>query len=134
MKWIGGMLILLMQITWACPSYVVNWHLVSDINLDCIFPITIGSITAGGSVNLPDTDNGANPFCLCHTGLVPQLGLRTSYWEPMAIVEVTRTPGCFSNFGGLQCSLGSRGRGGIDQLDNTLSSGFYDVHYYAYPI
>ena len=117
----------------ACPAYAVSTHLLSDFCLECIFPIAIGPVKQG-SVHLPDTDPNTEMFCLCHQGIIPTMGLRMSYWEPIGIVEVTRTPGCFPNLWGMQLPFDRKKIAGVDQPGGSLSSSFYHVHYYTYPI
>ena len=48
-----------------------------------------------GHSDLPDTDNSGNPICVCEWTPLPKIGVTLGYWEPMALIHVTRTPVLF---------------------------------------
>jgi conjugal transfer pilus assembly protein TraU len=120
---------------WSCPSYVVNAHLLDDVCWECQFPISVGSASLiNGSLDLPDTENDPSMVCACDWDPFPKIGVSIGYWEPMAIVEISKDPGCFMNMMGTSISLGNHSTSGSDKQSTVLSSSFYYVHYYNYPI
>lgn len=119
----------------TCKGRFVNP--ITDICWECLLPISIGglSIGKGGSPKKRDIKNPTSPVCGCIKDNVPIPGLSIGFWEPVRLVDVTRTPYCLVNLGGI--AIGSndskissyrKGRGG--------SSGhsFYHLHYYIYPL
>lgn len=111
---------------------------VTDICWKCIFPIHIAGVKIASGNAEPPSDLPKTPVCLCkRPGIpVPVPGIPVSFWEPARLVDVTRTPFCMVNMGGVSLgSMGSKGRGDIQQDDEDLSkSSFYQVHWYIYPI
>src|SRR5262245_390417 len=81
-----------------CSGRVINP--VTDICWECMYPMTIGSTTVV-SGNNPDTPNPDSPVCFCPGDPLPQVGTALGYWEPVALVEVTRSPFCLVNLGGV---------------------------------
>ncbi|MEI8321216.1 MAG: conjugal transfer pilus assembly protein TraU [Alphaproteobacteria bacterium] len=118
----------------ACVGRMVNP--VTDICWKCMFPLRIGGvqIAAGG----PDQRLSTPPICVCsRPGIsVPVPGIPVSFWEPARLMDITRTPYCLTNMGGISIgSMGIKGRGDVGQDDNDVSkSSFYQVHWYVYPI
>lgn len=78
-----------------CKGHFVNP--ITDICWDCLFPLTIGSSEVVKS-QYPDTKNPGNPICSCPNKL-QLLGVTIGYWEPFALVDVTRKPYCMVNLG-----------------------------------
>lgn len=106
---------------------------ITDVCWSCIFPITIGSVSMGGG--LPDTPNSSEVICVCKHDPFPEPGITVGYWEPMALVEVTRTPGCMVNLGGLTLPVPSvSGHGTVDDVNADNSTSFYYTHYYNMPL
>lgn len=103
-------------------------------------PISIGNmqIGKGSSPKKRDTKNPANPVCVCSKGTppVPIPGISIGFWEPVRLVDVTRTPYCMVNLGGV--SIGSdlkrisSYRQNYGKYNNHNS--FYHLHYYVYPL
>ena len=121
----------------TCHGRAVNP--ISDICWSCLLPISIGGLSVGKG-NAPkkrDTKNPGSPLCLCTKGNVPLPGIAVGFWEPTRLVDVTRTPYCMTNLGGMQLGTGNlkkvssyaRGYG-----DNHSHHSFYHVHYYMYPL
>jgi conjugal transfer pilus assembly protein TraU len=106
---------------------------ITDVCWSCLFPLSIGSASVVKS-SQPDTDNPKSPICYCGTP-VPRLGLAIGFWEPIALVDVTRHPFCMVNLGGLQLPLGLSFHTGSNETatDNDTHS-FYYVHWYTYPL
>lgn len=84
----------------ACQGRFVNP--ITDICWRCIFPLSIGSIPVGKG-DLPDTSNPGSPiqFCPAPPPIFQRIGMAMGYWEPMAMTDVTRSPGCMVNLGAL---------------------------------
>jgi conjugal transfer pilus assembly protein TraU len=108
---------------------------ITDVCWSCLFPISIGSISvfSGGQ---PDTTNPSSPICTCP--MVPtgvRIGISLGYWEPVALVDVTRSPYCMVNLGGLQLATGAFGEsGGVANQDPAHGGSFYYVHWYKFPL
>ena len=91
----------------TCRGHFVNP--ITDVCWSCLMPISIGGIHIGkgGTPKKRDTKNPKNPVCLCSKGTppIPIPGLSIGFWEPVRLVDITRTPYCMVNLGGL--SIGS---------------------------
>jgi len=106
---------------------------ITDVCWSCLFPISIGSIeTTSG--HLKDTPNPSLPVCACGTTVI-RPGLSAGFWEPFAMVDVTRTPYCMVNLGGLQMPFGSpASEGTASSSGGSDNVSFYYVHWYKYPL
>lgn len=120
-----------------CTGNFVNP--ITDICWDCLFPITIGNIPVIAGEE-PDTINPGSPICVCKDeGPIPKIGISLGYWEPFALEDVTRSPMCMVNIGGIQLPLAGvnisdmGGAGHSVERAETPDS-FYWVHWYKYPI
>lgn len=120
----------------TCHGRFVNP--ISDVCWSCLMPISIGGFNIGNgqSPKKRDTKNPASPLCLCTKENIPVPGISIGFWEPVRLVDVTRTPFCMVNLGGV--SLGqdlrkvssyARGYG-----KHHSHRSFYHVHYYIYPL
>lgn len=124
------MLIVAVGYASQCKSHFVNP--IIDICWDCLFPLTIGkSAIVKGSY--PDTSNPNNPFCFCPSTVASRLGITIGYWEPAALVDVTRKPYCMVNLG-VQLNIKNQGLGGSQMPDTDGRGAFYYVHWYKYPL
>lgn len=63
-----------------------------------------------------------------------RIGLAIGYWEPMAMTDVSRSPGCMVNLGGFSINLGKTGMGTAKKDDKQVNGAFYHVHWYKYPL
>jgi conjugal transfer pilus assembly protein TraU len=82
----------------GCVGRFVNP--ITDICWRCIFPITIAGrpVTRG-----EDTPNPHQLICWCPKPPLPAVpGIPISFWEPVRLIDITRTPYCMVNLGGLQ--------------------------------
>ena len=91
----------------SCTGRFVNP--ISDVCWECLFPISIGPLTIGSVSGVLDTPNPSSPICLCGSP-IPRIGLSLGVWEPARLMDVTRTPWCFPNLGGLTIDPGLHGR------------------------
>jgi conjugal transfer pilus assembly protein TraU len=105
---------------------------ITDICWSCMFPLTLGSASLV-SEGQPDTDNPSSPVCYCNNP--PRIGVTIGFWEPVRLVDVTRTPFCMVGLGGLQLDPGIEvPRGAQVGHDSKTRNSFYQVHWYANPI
>ena len=122
----------------ACQGKMLNP--VTDICWSCVFPITLGGmkIVSGSE----DTPNPHQLLCVCPRPPLPPLpGIPISFWEPIRLVDVTRTPYCLVSMGGIQLAGNAQrteGVGSVSTLgggsDRSLKHSFYQVHWYLYPL
>jgi conjugal transfer pilus assembly protein TraU len=111
-----------------CTGKFVN---PMNICWKCLFPLSIGNQPVVKNKDLKDTKNPASPIGTCGS----RVGLNIGYWEPMALVDVTDMPYCLVNLGGHKLNLGKRrAQGGTRVAGTGLSSAFYNVHWYKYPV
>lgn len=105
---------------------------ITEICWDCIFPISIGSISVFRT--RPDTNNPSLPVCMC-PGVPPRLGLSIGLWEPARLTDVANEAGCFVNLG-LDADLGlfSIGKSSVNSGDGDETGSKWQVHYYYYPL
>ncbi len=94
-------LLLVLSLTSATQAKCVGRFVnpVTDICWSCIFPITIAGMKV--SRNGEDTPNSRMVLCTCSRP-IPRVGVPISFWEPVRLVDVTRTPYCLVNMGGVQ--------------------------------
>lgn len=116
----------------ACEGHFVNP--ITDICWGCLFPITIGSLPVVPGKEA-DTDNPSSPIQLCPLPSIGyRLGLAIGFWEPMAVTDVTRSPFCLVNLGGISMNIGKMGMGVGEQSNQEVPHVFYHVHWYKYPL
>jgi len=112
-------------------------NLFSDICWECVFPIRIGGVkvTSGD-----DNQTNHSLICWCPKPPLGQLtpGIPISFWEPVRMIDVTRTPYCLVNLGGYKPLGGNspknRGTISLNEGDGGLKNSFYQVHWYVFPV
>lgn len=122
----------------TCKGRFVNP--ITDVCWGCVLPISIGGFNIGkGSVpKKRDTKNPASPVCMCMKSNIPVPGVSIGFWEPVRLVDITRTPYCMTNLGGISLGSDMRKIGSYERRN--LASGrrghgsFYHLHYYVYPL
>ena len=121
----------------TCQGKFVNP--ITDVCWSCILPIQLGPVKIGGASGLKgrDTKNPSCPICFCKKGAVPLApGIPLAFWEPVRMIEVTRTPLCMVNLGGI--SFGSKSPAKLGGYHKNHAKrrhkSFYHVHYYMYPL
>src|SRR3989338_8037499 len=77
---------------------------ITDICWSCLFPISIGDATVV-SVDNPDTQNPSSPIQTCPAAIGWRFGLAIGYWEPFATTDVTKSPYCLVNLGGVKLNI-----------------------------
>ncbi|HUX79817.1 MAG TPA: conjugal transfer pilus assembly protein TraU [Alphaproteobacteria bacterium] len=105
---------------------------ITEICWRCIFPITIAGMTVAKGEGLRDPRNF---ICTCPSP--PRIGFPISFWEPVRLIDVTRTPYCMVNLGGLRIgpAHGIRGHGTVGHASKGhMQQSFYQVHWYVYPL
>ncbi len=113
----------------SCQGKVLNP--IKDVCWSCLFPLTIGGAKVHGS-GRADTPNPKSPVCLCPGRLVP--GVTVGFWEPIAVVDVVRTPFCITSLGGLQMGKAPHRQGGHSHGNGAGSHASYHVHWMKYPV
>ena len=121
----------------TCQGRFVNP--ISDICWSCLMPISIGgfNIGKGQAPKKRDTHNPTFPVCTCIKENIPIPGITIGFWEPVRLIDITRTPYCMVNLGGMQLAASdlskvSSYQRGYDK--HHAHHSFYHVHYYIYPL
>lgn len=115
-----------------CAGHFINP--ITDICWSCLFPISIGDATVVGGDN-PDTANPSSPIQVCPMAIGWRVGLAIGYWEPFATVDVTRSPYCLVNLGGIKLNIAyGDTHGATESAQSGTTGAFYQVHWYKYPL
>jgi conjugal transfer pilus assembly protein TraU len=118
----------------TCNGKVMNP--ITDICWSCVFPLKVGAATVAGREQEDNgTSSGSNPVCFCSNNGVPRVGVKASFWEPVRLIEVVRSPYCFPSLGGTKLDVGidAPAHGRSLKKGDTRSS-FYQVHWYINPL
>ncbi len=130
-----GMILSFSQVTLAgsqCSGHFINP--ITDICWSCLFPLSIGDATIV-SGDHPDTNNPSSPLQICPMTVGWRIGLAIGYWEPFATTDVTRSPYCLVNLGGIQLNVtGNQHNGATESSQSGTRGSFYQVHWYKYPL
>jgi conjugal transfer pilus assembly protein TraU len=135
----------MLVLAYSLPSFastcVGKWvNPITDICWSCLKPIQISSIKIGSQGVGPkyrDTKNPSSPVCMCTKANIPIPGLPLGFWEPLRLVDVTRTPFCMVGMGGVRIGGSSLRQMGVTQQGfgkYFRHESFYHVHYYMYPL
>jgi conjugal transfer pilus assembly protein TraU len=115
-SWLAGILLILLswsptQATAASNAGDGRWvNPITDVCWKCLFPMTLGNIQLASGPQ-KDTANPSSPIQICPVGVLYRVGLAIGFWEPMAMVDVTREPGVMVNMGDLKSTWGGRAQG-----------------------
>ena len=112
---------------------------ISDVCWGCIFPIKIGnaSIAAG---QYPDEQGEGSPIGRCPVPppIFQRIGMNVSYWEPYTLVDVVKEPYCMESLAMSLHTPNPLKLAGTNTHRNDARpanhGGFYQVHWYKYPI
>ncbi|NRB10871.1 MAG: TraU family protein [Rickettsiaceae bacterium] len=118
----------------TCKGRFVNP--ITDICWSCVLPISIGGFQIGkGSMpRKRDTRNPNSPLCMCHKGYAEVPGVTIGFWEPVRLIDVTRTPYCMVNLGGIEFGKNQKKISSHRRRGGDSSRSFYHIHYYVYPL
>ncbi len=108
---------------------------ITDVCWSCLMPITIASISIGKTSKPKnrDTKNPSSPICGCMKAGLPVPGVSIGFWEPVRLIDVTRTPYCMVGLGGIEIMHERRKISSYRRAPDVHSS-FYHLHYYIYPL
>lgn len=113
---------------------------VTDYCWSCVFPIKIAGMSLIGSGQL-DKPSGTGATCSCNgpsgTILDGKIGVSSSFWEPITMVDVVRKPFCLAGLGGVDLgNIIEAPHSGTSTLDGGGASreAFYQMHWYVNPI
>jgi conjugal transfer pilus assembly protein TraU len=117
--------------------YGKMYNPMSDTNWNNVFPITVFGAPFGGNSNPPLLY--MPPICICPTYLwgTPGPGIGVTYWQPMYIQEIERSPGCLSSLGAKEILTSYKAQGSEKANDDSDSGGTVsrmNVHWYHYPV
>lgn len=105
---------------------------ITDICWKCLYPIHLGGINV--TPGSKDYMGYKAEVCAC-AGAPPKVGVPLAFWEPVALVDVTRTPYKSIALGGISLSSSTvKGRGGVSHVGDSGRHSFYNVHYYKFPV
>ncbi|HBT4305962.1 TPA: conjugal transfer pilus assembly protein TraU [Klebsiella pneumoniae] len=105
-----------------------------SFNVANLMPLVADIKVSQGKV--PDTANPSMPIQICPAPppLFRRIGLAIGYWEPMALTDVTRSPGCMVNLGFSLPAFGKTAQGTAKKDEKQVNGAFYHVHWYKYPL
>ncbi|MBS2141103.1 TraU family protein, partial [Escherichia coli] len=98
------------------------------------FPPPPGGDKKGGGGG-PRTAQPGDPNAIC-PGPAPVfrgIGVGIGFWEPMALTDVTRSPGCMVNLGFSLPAFGKTAQGTAKKDEKQENGAFYHVHGDKYP-
>ncbi|MBN8828906.1 MAG: TraU family protein [Sphingobacteriia bacterium] len=111
---------------------------INDICWSCLFPITIGPVKVNSNNRFDTDDNPDDLICACPKPPfpLPVPGVPIGFWEPVRLIEVTRSPYCMVSMGGLSLGSSFKRSGTVYKAvdEKGFNESFYHVHYYMYPL
>ena len=106
---------------------------ITDICWSCMFPVHVSGVNVTASYKEIGEVSRLG-VCGC-VGFPPKLGIPLAFWEPTALIDVTRTPYELTAWGGVSISKADiRKRGAISHVGDGGRTSFYNVHYYNFPL
>ena len=115
---------------WGAEGKLINP--ITDICWNCLFPIHLGGVNT--MPGYQDHSQYKKQICAC-PGSPPKVGIPLAFWEPYALIDVTRIPFKSVALGGVSLSnYTTRNRGSISHIGDSNQHSFYNVHYYKFPI
>ncbi len=110
---------------------------ITDTNWLNFYPITILGISLGPNSNPPTMYQP--PVCLCPSRLfgITLPGVGVSFWQPLYVAEVERSPGCMSTLGGMNLLSGydmQSAEQSASAGDSTERQTRMQMHWYEYPV
>ena len=72
-------------------SYAVI-NVISDVNWDCMFPMTVMGLQSGSSDSSNNSNGGqgnSSVICSCAAEGQAKIGIPIGFWEPFAMVDTT---------------------------------------------
>lgn len=133
-------LILFLWPTFCIPECTGNFpNIISDVCWQCMFPLRVGGVKVA---NGEEANSPRSSFCLCPKPPLnqPTPGIVISYFEPVRMVDVTRTPFCLVNMGGLclgkEDPTDPQKKGTVELIEGEggLKRSFFHVHWYVFPV
>ncbi|MCH9742155.1 MAG: TraU family protein [Proteobacteria bacterium] len=113
---------------------------ITDYCWSCVMPIKIAGISIFSS-GQEDTQSNTDVVCTCAgpsgTFIDGKVGISTSFWEPITMVDVVRKPFCLAGLGGIDLgNVVDAPASGKSEIDGgaTAKNVFYQVHWYVNPI
>jgi conjugal transfer pilus assembly protein TraU len=132
----------------ACPdANVLGSGMFTNVCWSCLFPIRLAGLTLFGGDRGPPPDANGRPLCVCggdlSQGRLPTVGFSLGFWQPTRILEVVRRPYCFPALKGTVLSGSFSTAGGARTVGGNIGptgdssaeeQGFYNFHYYSFPL
>ncbi len=106
----------------------------TEVNWQCIFPISIGGVVELGDGQSLGDENIGDSICACSSP--PTVGLSVSFWEPARVIDTVRDAWCMNAIG-TQLSNFTPGVGNGTIHGNAAESAtqiFAQMHYYKFPV
>lgn len=124
----------------TCPSGP-SYNPTTDTDWNQMYPITIMGARMGMGLNPPLM--WEPPTCVCPGPFgIPSYGIGVTFWQPLYLAEIERTPGCLESLGGTSAfksgwgssyaSLSSEQVGNNGDLDSNSSR--MQIHWFEYPL
>ena len=108
---------------------------ITDTDWNNMFPITIMGAQFGGGQNPPLMYEP--PICVCPSIFgIPSPGIGITFWEPLYVAEIERTPGCMSSLGGVMVLPGfsTLQSEQANRIEAGGPSSRMQLHWYEYPV
>ena len=118
----------------SCTGHLYNP--LTDTDWNNLFPITVLGARMGGNTNPPNMYEP--PVCVC-PGIfgIPSPGIGVTFWQPLYVSEIQRSPGCLSTLGGINVLPMFSTLQGEEVLNSSESGGEtsrMQIHWYTYPV